>query len=300
MAGSPSEGKQVQNTNSNTSSTNTAGPNPAIAGKLDNLLGNAWDWMGQNMNAPAYYPGATVAAPSAAQQSARDTTWNFASNGLNSLGPQFAPTLGYLNDAAGGKYLDLKSNPYYQAAMAASLKPGTENFQNNIIPGLQAQFAGSGRPGAGLNNQKVEQATLDFSRATQDALATAGNQAYATERGLQSTAAGMLPGALGNMSSLGSGYLGLLNGIGASDTAYNQRLTDADMAKWNYDQTAQLDWYTRLSQALQAMYPGGETVGSGTSSGTTTGTSTQSGGGGGAGSIIGPAIGAIGSVAAMY
>lgn len=300
MGDQPTQSRQVQNTNGNTSSTNTVGPNPVIAGKLDNLTGNAWDWMGQNMNAPAYYPGSTVAAPSAAQQAARDTTWNWATNGLTSLGSKYAPTLDYLGDAAGGKYLDIDSNPYLQKSLEAMFRPQAEQFRDILAPAIDGKFAGAGRTSGGAHFDTTMRGVQDLERSQSDAAAKAASALYDSERNRQQGAATALPGALGQMGGQAADWLGMLNGIGAADTAQTQRQIDADVARYNYGTTAQPDWYAQMAQLLQAIYPGGQTVGSGTSSGTTTGTTTQSGGGGGAGQFIGPAVSVIGSVATMF
>ncbi len=108
----------------------------------------------------------------------------------------FAPSIDYLSSAANGDYLDLSNNPYFQGAMSASLKPLTDNFENNVLPAVTAQFGGAGRPGAGLQASAIDQATTNFDRATADAVTQAANQAYSTERGLQSGAAAALPNTL--------------------------------------------------------------------------------------------------------
>lgn len=287
MGDKPSSGNQVMQTQS----TNTSGPNPFIAGKLESLIGGkggAWEWIGNNFNAPAYFPGGTVAPRTAADLSASNSAWTWGNTELNTQDAKFAPSIGYLSDAAGGKYLDLESNPYFQGAIKASLDPVTENFNKNIIPNLRAQFASAGRPGAGLEQDKISDAVLNFSRATADAATKAGNEAYGMERGLQSGAATALPGVLANKTGQAQSWLDVLRGVGAESNTEQQRLLDAANAKYSYDTTGQLDWYTRLAQSLQSMYPGGSTSGSGTSYG------TGSPAGGGAGSFLGPAMSAVG------
>jgi hypothetical protein len=51
-----------------------------------------------------------------------------------------------------------------------------------------------------------------------------------------------------------------------------------------------------MAQRYQSMFPGGQTLGSGTQQGW----STSGGGGGGAGQFIGPAVSIAGTALAMY
>lgn len=279
------------NTMSTTNSTSTSGPNPFIADKLQSLIGGeggAWEWMAQNFNAPDYFPGGTVAPRTASDLSSRNSAWGWGNASLNGLDSAFNPAISHLSDAASGKYLDLKNNPYFQGAIKASLDPVTENFTKNIIPNVRAQFASAGRPGAGLEQDKLNDAYLNFNRATADAATKAGNEAYGMERGLQAGAATAMPGVLGAKTGQAQSWLDVIRGVGATDNVEQQRLLDAANAKYSYDTTGQLDWYTRLAQSLQSMYPGGQTTGQGTSYG------TGSPGGGGVGSFLGPAMSGIG------
>jgi len=292
MGGSGGGGSQTQNT----SQTSQTGPSPVIAPKLENLTDNAWGWMGQNMKAPGYFPGGTVADRSPADLSARDTTWQVGNNSLQALSGQFQPTLSYLNAAANGDFLDLTKNPNFQGAIAAGLAPVTENFTKSIIPNYRGQFASAGRPGAGLEADGMQDLYLNFNRATADAATKAANEAYGMERGLQSGAAQALPGVYGQMGNQAQSWLSMLSGVGKDDNAYAQLLKNDANAKHTYDSKSQLDWYNMLSQTLQSMYPGGQTWGSGTS----TGAASGGGDGGQTAQLAGGAMAAAGTVAAAF
>ena len=82
-----------------------------------------------------------------------------------------------------------------------------------------------------------------------------------------------------------------------SDYAYAQRLLDDQNAKYQYEAYAQPDFLTGMAQRYQSMFPGGQTLGSGTQQGTST---SGGGGGGGAGQFIGPAVSIAGTALAMY
>lgn len=287
--GDPKSGNTVSTSNS--SSTSTSGPHPYITPQIQNLAGQATGWMNNNMTAPGYFPGGTVAAPSPFSTSARDQTWGYAQSGINSLGSSFAPAIGYLTDAASGKYLDVANDPYWQRALEASFRPATEQFRDVLAPGIDSTFAGSGRTAGGAHFDTMMRGVNDLTRNQSDAAAKAAADRYSTERGLQAGAATALPGTLGSLQGQAGGWLGMLQGVGAGDTDYRQRLLDDENAKFGYDSTAQLDWYNRLAQTLLGMHPGGQTTGS--SSGTSYGTGSQ-GGGGGVGSFLGPALSVAG------
>ncbi len=293
MGGGGSSGGGTQQTMQNSNSTNTSGPNPFIAPQLQNLVNSASGWMGNNMNAPGYFPGGTVAAQTPAAQSARDSTWGWATNNLNNLQGQFAPATGYLSDAASGKFLDVANDPYWQKALEASFRPQSEQFRDILAPSIDSKFAGSGRTAGGAHFDTTMRGVQDLERSQSDSAAKAAADRYNAERGYQSGAAQALPGVLGQMGGQAQNWLQMLGGVGAGDTANEQRLLDAQNAKYGYDTSGQLDWYNRLSQTLQSMYPGGQTTGQ--QSGTSQSMGQQQQPGGGAGSFLGPAMSLAGT-----
>lgn len=289
--GGGGSGGGFQQTNMN--STQTSGPNPYIAPMLQNIGGNAFDWMKGNMNAPGYFPGGTVAAPGEQTISAN--------TGLAQRG---AAQLGYgLNDTSkqelantiGGQYLDPASNPAYQGWLEASFRPQAEQFRDIVAPSIDSTFAGSGRTAGGAHFDTSMRGYQDLARSQSDAAAKAGLGLYQGERANQFAAMGMLP----SFQAMDYQDLQAQAQAGAGRDAYSQALLDDQNAKYEYGNTAQLDWYNRLAQSLQGMYPGGQTVGQ--QSGSQWGT----GGGGGGGSdqtgqLIGGGIAAAGTIAAAF
>jgi hypothetical protein len=271
-----------QQTMQTSNSTSTSGPNPYIAPQLQNLVNGATSWMDANQTAPGYFPGGTYAGQSPAALSARDAAWQWGTSSLNGLDDAFRPATNYLSDAASGKYLDPANNPGLKGYLDAMFRPQAEQFRDIISPSLDSKFAGSGRTAGGAHFDTSMRGYQDLARAQSDATA----KVYESERGLQQGAAQALPGVLSGKTGLAQGWLQMLNRVGAGDDANNQRILDAQNQKYSYDTTGQLDWYARLSQLLQGMYPGGQTQGSSTSMGTGSG----SPGGGGIGSFLGPGL----------
>ena len=230
--------------NQNMQSRSQTGPNPYIQGQLQGLA----DFIYKNYtNLPGGNP---IATPSLATQSVNQTAVQRGLNGMDyGLQQTYKP---YAQNVLAGKFLNLNNNPYFQGAMSASLKPATENFLNNILPGLQSQFGSAGRPGSGAGQQQIDQATTNFNRAATDAVTQAGNQAYQFERGMQGSTLGMMP-ALNSIDW--QNIMGAAQGGQAID-AYNQAM-----------KTAPIDYATRIAMMLQGAMPGGVTDTSGSSSG---------------------------------
>lgn len=257
MSGGGDGGTSYQSsTNSN---NQTTGPNPTIGPKLESILGDFWSWYANNGNAPAYYPGTTVAPSSVASQSAVTSLFNRGANGWQ--GRQGA--LGAINDTIGGKYLDINNNKYFSGALSAAFAPQTENLMNNVLPGIDSKFSGSGRTAGGAHFDTTMRGVQDLNRAQSEAAAKAALAAYTGERGNQMNAIGMLP----SFQAADYQDLAAMQQAGAIKDAETQGIINADVARYNYAKTAQPEWLTRMAQMIQGIYPGGYSSGSGTSSG---------------------------------
>ena len=242
-----------------TSSTTVSGPNPAITPQLDQLKGSIWSWYQNNPTAPAYYPNGPVAPQSDQTVAANTALYN---RGVNGMGYGIVPAAkGQVADTVGGKFLDINSNPYFQKSLAASFQPGVENLTNTILPGIDSKFAGSGRTGSGAHFDTTMRAVKDLEQTQSDAAAKAAQGQYDAERGRQYQALGLLP----SFQAMDYQDIGAQGQAGANTDAYAQRKLDDANAKYKYDQTAQADWLTQMSQRLLAMYPGGQTSGNSTS-----------------------------------
>src|SRR5205823_2090608 len=142
MSGGQTPGQQNSFQTQNT--TSTSAPSPEIQDRLKNFgLGGLDKWYAANPNAPAYFPGQTVAPPSQATQSGYQTFRDIGTNGLG-FGIDDASKQNFA-DTLRGKYLDPASNPAFQKYLAAGLVPLTQNLNENILPGIDSKFAGAGR-----------------------------------------------------------------------------------------------------------------------------------------------------------
>ena len=187
-------GQQPGQTNSTQTqqTTSTTEPSPTIQPILKQLVGSLGGFTAGGVKAPDLFPGSRAATPSQATQSAWQTMVQRGAAGLGYGIDPFNKTL--TADTLAGKYLDINSNPYFKNALAAGFAPQTENFNNNIVPNLRAQFAGSGRNLGGLDVDTVLRATKDLDQTQANASATAANNTLRHQRGIQLQTQGLVAG----------------------------------------------------------------------------------------------------------
>lgn len=272
---------QTQNT------TSTSAPSPVIQPYLNNILGQLPGFLGGPMTPPSLYPGPMVAPPSTATQAGWQT---LAQIGANGLGYGIDAANGKLTaDTLAGKYLDISNNTPFQKALAAAFAPQNENFDNVTTPAMRAQFEGSERNLGGADMDTYLQARKNLDQTQANASATAAENAYTAERGLQTQTQSMLPSFLG----MDLTRAGALQQAGAGIDQYNQAATNEAIARDQYAKTSGLDWLLKLAQTAQDIYPGGQTVGTGTSTGFSTGMPASNP----AASDIGTILSGLGTVA---
>jgi hypothetical protein len=130
-----------------------------------------------------------------------------------------------------GDYLDPSSNPWLERTFQAGARGVTSEYQNAVLPALETRFA---RGGSGNSNYG---AALGRS---QDALGTSLGDlatqiyggAYEAERGRQNQALAMAP----MLQQLGYADIDQLMRAGGVQQAEGQRLLDADVQKWRFQQ----------------------------------------------------------------
>jgi hypothetical protein len=146
-----------------------------------------------------------------------------------------------LADTASGKYLN--ANPYLDKMFGAASDAVTRAYQSSTAPQTDSQFERSGRFGSGslLNARSQNEQNLGNSLDNLAAQIYGGN--YATERGLQNSAAG----TLGTLTNQGIG-LGMTGQKAAGDL-----LTDEQKSQLAAAGFLQSGYQTGNSQALQGL-----------------------------------------------
>jgi hypothetical protein len=165
-----------------------------------------------------------------------------------------------------GDYLDLGKNPYFASAVAAAEQPQTKQFMTQVLPGVTAQFEGAGRYGSGQQQAYTGLALDSLNQAQANAAAGMANTAYQGERQNQLNAANLAP----TLANQDFANIASMLQAGQGIDANNQAQIDANVARYNYNTTAQQNYISNYLQRLLAGYPGGESSGSGSSYTTST------------------------------
>jgi hypothetical protein len=139
---------------------------------------------------PTPYSGSTIAALSPETQQALSLTSQRALQGS----PLIATAQNQLGNTLAGNFLNA-GNPYMQSALRAAAQPTIENFQQAVMPGIEARFAQSGRYGSGAYGKNVESAYNALSRGLSEQATQAAMQNYGDERQLMQQAAFLAPQA---------------------------------------------------------------------------------------------------------
>ena len=264
----PSQTQQTQSQTQNQQSNSSAAPpsyiQPYLQQGIQALVGD----FNANPTAPSYYPGATVAPPSQATQSAIQALFQRGASGSPVVQAADNSVMSTLN----GDYLDLGKNPYFASAVAAAEQPQTKQFMTQVLPGVTAQFEGAGRYGSGQQQAYTGLALDSLNQAQANAAAGMANTAYQSERSNQLNAANLAP----TLANQDFANIAAMLQAGQAIDANTQANIDSNVARYNYETTAQPNYISNYLQRLLAGYPGGESSGnsSGSSSASSYGTST--------------------------
>lgn len=160
---------------------------PTIAPYLQEALGLARNlFLGPG---PSFYPGQTYVEPSAQTLEALNQM-EMISRGAAPYFEQaregFRTSLEGLESTATGSFLE--GSPYRDAMIAAATRPLTQQFQEQILPGISSQYSAAGRYGSGAMERAQERATEGFTRAMGDVTSAITAQDYARERAFQEAA----------------------------------------------------------------------------------------------------------------
>lgn len=103
---------------------------------------------------------------------------------------------------------DVNNNPYLRAAMDAAIRPVTENYQENVMPGLRAGGVAGGSLGSSRQGVAEGLASRAYLNKTGDITSSMASTAYGQGLDAQSRALGayndMVRSALGGASQVGN------------------------------------------------------------------------------------------------
>lgn len=237
-----------------------------------------------NRGAPAYYPGQTQAPMSAYSKNALDATAQRAAYGSDLT----RAAQGQLTNTLNGTYLNA-GNPYFQGAVQAATRPMINAFNDQIMPGLDSNFSSAGRYGSGAHALASADAGAQLTDQVGDVASQMAYQNYSDER--QNQIRGMLFAP--EMAQQDYNDLAMLGQAGQGYDQYNQSLINANIDKYNYNNTAQWNMLNDYIGLLN-----GATGGSSTTTAprqATTSPLTGALGGAMAGASLGSAVPGIGT-----
>ncbi len=138
---------------------------------------------------PTFFPGQTYVTPSEATTEAisqQEALARAQSPSLQAAQQAYQASLGQIGQTAAGGFL--QGSPYQQAMLQAATRPLTQQFGEQVLPGISSLYSRAGRYGSGAMERALGGATEAYGRALGDVSANIVGQDYARERGLQQQA----------------------------------------------------------------------------------------------------------------
>jgi hypothetical protein len=195
------------------------------------FLTEGWDRAKTDvLNTPGeFYPNDTVVPMHGATTQALGLQEQRALSGS----PVTQAAQGQVQQTAQGDYLNA-GNPYMTQAIQGITQPMTEQFQEDIIPGIQSGFSGAGRYGSGLQARQQERAGTAAMNEIGKVGTNMGLQIYGDERGRQLQAASLAP----QMAQQDYTDIQALKGVGQEYEAQAGADLQGDINRFNFEQNA--------------------------------------------------------------
>jgi hypothetical protein len=192
---------------------------------LQDIFGQAQDLY--NADGPSYYPDSTVVEFSPESQQALQMTQDRALSGS----PLREEAVNQNLAAVRGDYLSA-GNPFLQGAYNQAANVVTDQFNNQVAPGIDSQFAGSGRMGSGLYANARNRAEDTLGRNLTEMGERMSYNNYANERSNQMMAMQTAPG----MAMTDYQDASQLANVGAAREGQAQAQLQDRVNRYNYDQ----------------------------------------------------------------
>lgn len=138
---------------------------------------------------PSLYPQQMYVGPSEQTQAAlaqQEAIARAAPSTLQTAEQAYLSSLGQVGQTAAGGFL--AGSPYRDALIAAATRPLTQQFGEQVLPGIASGFSRAGRYGSGAMERALGSATEAYGRSLGDIATNVAAQDYARERGLQAQA----------------------------------------------------------------------------------------------------------------
>lgn len=201
--------------------------------------------------APTYFPGSTVAPQSS------NTT-----QGVNALAgsaqgqQQIADTAQQGFNFTMNDMLNPATNQYLQQTASAAINPIYDKLQKDILPGIQGGAVQAGQFGGTAQRNLTDTALTNANREAFDATGKIYSDAY--NNSLNNYTQTLLGSPLVQSTQAAPGQTQLSAG-GVTD-AYQQQLTNDEVARYNQGQTGQFDYLTQYINTLLGQPQGSTTT----------------------------------------
>jgi len=203
---------------------------------------------------PQLYPGQMYVGPSAQTESALTQMEQLA--GAAQPFYQQAATgvttgLTGLEKTAAGEFLG--GSPYRDAMIEAATRPLTQQFTEQVMPGIQSQFSQAGRLGSGAQAAVTGRATEGFGRAIGDVATNIAAQDYARERAFQEAATRDVISQAGNLGNVFSSFLApsqVLGQVGAQREAISAQPLQEAIQRFEYTQNLPQQQFANYMAAI--------------------------------------------------
>jgi hypothetical protein len=133
--------------------------------------------------------------------------------------------------AASGEMLG--PNPYFDETVQAAIRPLERSWNENVMPGINATFSGSGRYGSGAHQRAMDSAGQSFAETVGDISGGLAYQNYADERTNQMGAAALSP----SMAAADYSDIAALQQVGQTREGLAGAQLQEQIDRFNFDQT---------------------------------------------------------------
>jgi hypothetical protein len=226
---------------------------PIIAPYLSEALGVARNLFLEG-EGPKLFPGQMYVGPSAQTETALTQMEQLA--GLTQPYYEQAGTgvmtgLTGLERTASGGFLG--GSPYRDEMIAAATRPLTQQFTEEVMPGIQSTFSQAGRLGSGAQGAVTGRATEGFTRALGDVTSRIAAEDYARERGFQEAATRDVLSGAGRLGDITSSFLApssVLADVGARREAIAGQPLEESMRRFDYTQNLPQDQFAKYMASI--------------------------------------------------
>jgi hypothetical protein len=226
---------------------------PIIAPYLSEALGVARNLFLEGKG-PQLFPGQMYVGPSTQTLSAlsgMETIAGAAQPFYEKAATGVMSGLTGLERTASGGFLG--GSPYRDEMIAAATRPLTQQFTEEVMPGIQSTFSQAGRLGSGAQGAVTGRATEGFTRALGDVTSRIAAEDYARERGFQEAATRDVLSGAGRLGDITSSFLApssVLADVGARREAIAGQPLAESMRRFDYTQNLPQDQFARYMASI--------------------------------------------------